>query len=531
MKTQSSNLKSACWLALAWLGMSLAAWCQQADATRLAITNAAWVPLVMHPVKDAATLELLRAVLKEPDPVVRERALEALAIVRDPTDAARVRALLDTELAATRQQAAKTAAVLDVALTPAQHASETYVRAATPTVPSPEALHSTNIVTLVRALHGLDAEAARRQSATLLALLRQPEVVVQEEAVRAIQRGQIAAASSELLVRLDDPDEGLRLAASEALAAMFDQVPRPALMAAMLRRMELDPSLQVRRVAGLTLVALHDTPARDALLRLLQHGRGVTRASAAAALGVWSDPELAGALHPLLTDREDLVARVAAHALGQLRSPQSKGPLLAAFESRGPVVQERAAWSLGELKSTNAVPGLIALLPNTTDEALKVSLVLALGKIGDKRALPPLRQVLQQIVLTNNLPKAREAAFVALAGMGDKPAIPRAIQVVTTPVVPPMPGAGPSFDEDFVRVAGLRFLGAVGDKTTGVTLLATLKDWVPREMRPTVAETLTKLFGKKYQPVPDEDYRRYFVESTVPRPVKPVPPPGVVLAP
>lgn len=493
MKSLISKLTFVLWLILGSLGMVLLGVAQQPGATPVAFTNAVWVPIIMHPVKDAATLELLRGAIKEPDPVVRELALEALAIIRDGVGERRARATL-------------------------------------PAVTLPGDLRSTNTITLVRGLRSLDAEAARREATSVLALLRRPEVVVQEAAVRAIQRGQIATAAGELFARLDDPDEGLRLAASEALAGMFDRVPRPQLTAAMVRRMELDPSSQVRRVAGLTLVALHDAPARDALLRLLKHERGVTRVSAAQSLGIWGDAGLASELHPLLVDSQDLVARAASHALGQLRNPQSKGPLLAAFEARGPVVQERAAWALGELRSTNAVPALIARL-GTTDEALKVSLVLALGKTGDKRVLPPLRQVLQQIVLTNNLPKAREAAFAVLTELGDKLAVPRAMDMVTKPVVPPYPGAGPTYDEDYIRVAALRYLATVGDRKAGAALLAGLKDPVPREVRPTLAETLGKLLNQKYAPVPDEDYRRYFIESTAYRLIQPAPPPGVVPVP
>ena len=527
MKLPTANKKSARWLVLGLLGMALTAAAQQPTPT-----EPGWVALIMHPVKDAATLEILRAVLKEADPVVRERSLEALASIRDPADAARVRAMLDAGSEASRQQVAKSAASLGASLTPVQRASEVRVRPLpVPPVVGADFLRSTNALVLAGGLRSLDAGAAQRESAALITLLRRPEAVVQEEAIRAIQRGQITAAAAELLTRLDDPDEGLRLASSEALAAMFDRLARPELTAAMVRRVELDPSSQVRRVAALALVALHDAPAQAALLRLLGHARGVTRVSAAAALGVWGDPTLAGALHPLLEDPEDLVSRATAHALGQLRNSSSKEPLLAAFLARGPVVQERAAWALGELKSTEAVPALIARLSTTTDEALKVSLVLALGKIGDKRALAPLRQVLQQILLANNLAKAREATFTALTGMGDKLAISRAIQIVATPVVPPAPGGGPTYDEDFVRIAGLRYLGAMGDRTVGATLLTALKDSVPREMRPAVAETLSKLLGKNYQPVPDEDHRRFFVESSGLRITKPVPPPGVVLAP
>jgi HEAT repeat protein len=515
------------WLLLLCLCLAGATFSQQPD-----VSTKPWTPLILHPVKDAATHELLRAALAEADPVVRERALEALGVIRDVADAARVRALLNSDSTPTRQQAAKTATLLGQSPPPAQQAELSRVLPARDTMAAiADALRGTNLVALIRALHSLDAEAARREASTLTTLLRRPEVAVREAAVRAVQRGQVVAAGGGLLPLLEDADEGLRLASAETLAGLFDSVPRPQLTAAMVRRLELDPSSQVRRAAGLTLVALHDGPARAALLRLLAHARGVTRASAAEAVGVWGEVELAGALHPLLTDREDLVARAAAHALGRLRNAESKAPLLAAFETRGPVVQERAAWALGELRSTNAVPALAALLPKTTDEALKVSVVAALGKIGDKRALPPLREVLLRIVLTNNLPKAREAAFTALTGFGDKPAIPRAVQMVTTPVVPPFPGAGPTYDEDYIRIAALRFLGAVGDRAAGAALLAGLKDPVPRDVRPAVAEALGKLLGRSYTPVPDEDYRRYFIESTATRVIQSAPPPGVALAP
>ncbi len=521
-----TGLRTAAVCCLA-VGTALPVWSQQPAGT-----NAPWVAQIVHSVKDTATLEMLRAALKEPDPAVRELALEALTLIRDPADAAKARVLLDSDNEFTRQQAAKSTASLGGSLSPAQRVEELRVRPVSKS-PAPalsEGLRSTNLLHLVRALQILDAEGARREGKALIGLLGRPEAVVQEAAVRAVQRGQVTAASGDLFKLLDDPDEGLRLASGEALAAMFDQVPRPELMAAMIRRLELDPSSQVRRVAGLTLVVLHDPPARDALLRLLKHERGVTRVSAAQALGVWGDTELAAVLHPLLSDPADLVARAASHSLGQLRNQSSKGPLLAAFEARGPVVQERAAWALGELKSTNAITALAERL-KTTDEALKVSLVLALGKTGDKRALPPIRQVLQQIVLANNLPRAREAAFTALTAAGDKVAIPRAILMVNTPVVPPAPGAGPTYDEDYVRIAALNYLAAVGDKAAGTNLLAGLKEAVFREMRPTVAETLSRLLGKNYQPVADEDHRRYFMESLGLRANKPVPATGVVLTP
>ncbi len=508
-------------------------WRQLARTAAPRLAHAAiWVPLIIHPVKNAPTHELLRAALKEPDPVTRERALEALGLIRDPADAGQVRALLNAELEATRQQAAQTAAVLGLSLTPEQRAAATHIR---PQEPSPvaslvQAVGNSDLRVLVHSLRSLDAEAARQNSALLLPLLSRSAIVVQEEAVRAIQRGKLAAAAPDLIVRLNDADEGLRLASCEALAAVFDNVPRPALTSAMVRRLELDLSAQVRRTAGLTLVALHDGPAREALVALLKHKRGMTRASAAWTLGAWGDAQLATALHPLLVDPEDLVARSAAAALGQLKSASSKAPLLEALLTRNPLVQERIAWALGEHKSTEAVPAMMQRLA-TLDEDLKTSLVLALGKTADKRMLPALRRVLHDIPAYNNLPRARAAALTALTALNDKAALPRAIQIIATTVVPPVAGGSPSFDEDFVRIAALRLASVVGDKKTGATLLTAIDSHVPREMRPAVAEALTKLLGQTYQPISDEDFRTYFVESLATRPREAVPLPGARLAP
>lgn len=190
MKPLPSKFLSVGCFFLASLGIALPAWGQQPGTSQLAATNTAWVSLILHPVKDAATLEMLRAALKEPDPVVRELALDALAIIRDGVVPRRVR--------------------------PRSQPS------------SPETLRSTNTLTLVHALRGLEAETARRETPLLLTLLHRPEAVVQEESVRAIQRSQITAANSELIALLSDPDEGLRLAACETLAGMFDllRVPR-----------------------------------------------------------------------------------------------------------------------------------------------------------------------------------------------------------------------------------------------------------------------------------------------------------------
>ena len=47
---------------------------------------AAWIPIIVHPVKDEATHEMLRGAAQEKDRAVREEAEEALRFIAAPDD-------------------------------------------------------------------------------------------------------------------------------------------------------------------------------------------------------------------------------------------------------------------------------------------------------------------------------------------------------------------------------------------------------------------------------------------------------------
>ncbi len=492
-----------------------------------------WTPLVMHPMKDAATHDLLRGVLAEPDPVVRERALEALALAKSPADVVLVRKLREAAFEATRQQAARTAVALGEPLGAREAATTAATRRMVPVAGGPTlavAVRSGDALGIAGALRRLEATEIGGGAAAVLALLDHAEIVVQEEAVRAVQRGLLVQAGPKLLQKLADPDEALRRASAEALGAMATKLAGAETIAAVVKRMEFEESSLVRQAAGNVLVARHDEASLAALRKLLSHARGVTRQAAVQAWGAWGDAELAREIEPLLGDSADLVARTAAESLGQLKHPASKAPLIAALPGRSPFVQEKIAWALGELRAAEAIGALTKLL-GTTQETLKVEVIQALGKTGDKAALPPLRQVLASISVMHLMPRTRVAALEALLEAKDKLSLPRASALVTDLVVPPPPGGGPSHDDNSVRVAALRFLAALGDKNTGVALQAAFKYMAPRDIRPAVAETYTRLLGRTYVPLPDEDSRGYFVESLRIRDRVDLPLPGVKVQP
>src|SRR5262245_27079845 len=61
--------------------------------------------IILIPVKDVATHEMLRASLREKDPLVRIQGIIALQTMRDPADEALLAGMLKDPVAAVREQA------------------------------------------------------------------------------------------------------------------------------------------------------------------------------------------------------------------------------------------------------------------------------------------------------------------------------------------------------------------------------------------------------------------------------------------
>ncbi|MEJ2007127.1 MAG: HEAT repeat domain-containing protein [Acidobacteriota bacterium] len=83
--------------------------------------------------------------------------------------------------------------------------------------------------------------------------------------------------------------------------------------------------------------------------------------------------------------------------------------LIRALHHPEPTVPVRAATILGELMSGAAVPALIKAASSTEDPYLQEAVALALGAIGDKRALPCLDRLRREGAL-----RVRAAAGRAL---------------------------------------------------------------------------------------------------------------------
>lgn len=90
--------------------------------------------------------------------------------------------------------------------------------------------------------------------------------------------------------------------------------------------------------------------------------------------------------------------------------------LIWALNHPEPTVAPRAAWILGRRRDAKAVAPLIAVLESRKDMGVQEAAVVALGQIGDPRALP----VLQKLLLDEeSYLSVRERAAWALGRIGD----------------------------------------------------------------------------------------------------------------
>ncbi|MBU0754320.1 MAG: HEAT repeat domain-containing protein [Planctomycetes bacterium] len=110
-------------------------------------------------------------------------------------------------------------------------------------------------------------------------------------------------------------------------------------------------------------------------------------------------------------------------ALGLMNYQEASGKISAiAAENRGyPPLRMRAVTGLGLMGDANLVPLLIDLIENSDTLAVKASVAISLGRIGDARAVSPLLHVLGD---KEENPMTRSYAAAASGLICDKDAKP-----------------------------------------------------------------------------------------------------------
>ena len=241
---------------------------------------------------------------------------------------------------------------------------------------------------------------------------------IREDAAIALGQSRDPRAVRPLIGALRDTDHAVRTAATTAL----EHIGEPAVMdlGACLR----DPELAVQEAASAVLVSIADDRVLDQLISALLSPDWVVRMHAVKAVNRLGDGKAASTLVLLLQDKVPAVRDEAVSALKNL-AQAGLGPLLEALHHSDWRVRLKATEALGELGLPDAVPGLLRVLAQDPDTAIRQDAARALGKIGDGRAV-------EALIVAADSERLRSCAIEALGNIGDPRALGFLLSCVKT---------------------------------------------------------------------------------------------------
>jgi HEAT repeat protein len=164
------------------------------------------------------------------------------------------------------------------------------------------------------------------------------------------------------------------------------------------------------------------SPAVDTLVSFVREKNPVWQVEAreaAAALGLISDARSVEPLIGALEDKEGFCRREAAVALGQIADQRAIQPLARALQEQDETLRDCAAAGLGRI-GPPAFDAVINVF-HSADPVMRESAAKALGAIRDRRAIPVLVQVAQDVYEDS---RVRRAAVRALGVIGNREAVP-----------------------------------------------------------------------------------------------------------
>lgn len=138
-------------------------------------------------------------------------------------------------------------------------------------------------------------------------------------------------------------------------------------------------------------------------------------------------PDLAPLIKTLMEDKDTAARMEAIKKMVQSKDPQAEPPLIKVLKDENKAVRWAAIEALGELRSKAAVPALLAYLEKR--EAYRWGKILtanALGEIQDPNTVKPLLALLKK----HDNPIIQRIIILALGKIGNAKAIPAALELL-----------------------------------------------------------------------------------------------------
>ncbi|MDM8541512.1 HEAT repeat domain-containing protein [Desulfococcaceae bacterium HSG9] len=194
------------------------------------------------------------------------------------------------------------------------------------------------------------------------------------------------------------------------------------------------------------------------------------------ALGDIRDPLAIKSLIAVMKDKFSAERHLAMEPLVKIGASALE-PLLAELKNDDPDVVRIAVAALVKIGDPRATESLIDVFKTTDSNAIRISLAAALGKIGDKKAIPALLAA-----LNDEIPVVRKMAAASLAKIG-KPAVNELVKILK------------NGDSPALRKSAASVLGKIGDVQAVAPLIAALEDF-DIKVRINAAHALGQLYDE-----------------------------------
>ena len=343
-----------------------------------------------------------------------------------------------------------------------------------------------------------------------IAALKDEDWGIREDAATALGESRDPRGVNPLIEALRDSDRAVKTAATSALTA----IGAPAVVD--LSYCLQDPDLSVQEAAASILSEIADERVLEPLQSALLSQDWVVRMHAARAVGRLGNT---GSVETLILLLQDKVPAVRDEAIAALVSMGESAvePLVAALEDRDWRVRLRATEALCVLKSRTAVEPLVGLVQHDPDTAVRQEAARALGEIGHKSAVDALLVVIEE-------PRLQVRVIEALGRIGDRRVLPLLFRLVNELKTSDYEDRTPAcednrYEQDLASVEeAIRALARIHDEEAIPLLVTALQSTL---IRNEASEALVRFGQKAVAPLVSQLQReqdeniRYHIKETL----------------